>query len=172
MKYFKLILIFFFYNFNLANSDTNIVYLDVQYIIDNSNLGIFYKKKILKIQNDLKTDLSIREKDIKKKEADINNQKNILKKEELDKNIKKLNNTIKEYKIFRNDSNKTILNQKKKYSKIILENLNPILTEFAENNNITLILEKKNILVGSKVLDITDEIIKLLNEDAAKKKIN
>ena len=44
MKYFKLILIFF-YNFNLANSDTNIVYLDVQYIIDNSNLGIFYKKK-------------------------------------------------------------------------------------------------------------------------------
>ena len=113
MKYFKLILIFFFYNFNLANSDTNIVYLDVQYIIDNSNLGIFYKKKILKIQNDLKTDLSIREKDIKKKEADINNQKNILKKEELDKNIKKLNNTIKEYKIFRNDYNKTILNQKK-----------------------------------------------------------
>ena len=46
MKKFFLIIFFCTIKFNLANSSTNIVYLDIQFIIDNSDLGIFYKNKI------------------------------------------------------------------------------------------------------------------------------
>ena len=46
-----LILILFLLVTNNASS-SNIVYLDVQFIIDNSELGKFYKSKIKKIQND------------------------------------------------------------------------------------------------------------------------
>ena len=45
-----------------------------------------------------------------------------------------------------------------------MKNINPLLTSYAEDNNITLILEKKNILVGVKALDVTNDILNLLNK--------
>ena len=52
----------------------------------------------------------------------------------------------------------------------ILELLNPLLANFANNNNINLILEK-NVLVGSKVLDITENILTIVNEETKIKKL-
>ena len=170
MKYLILI-IFFFTQTKLVYSNSNIVYLDVQFIIDNSDLGLFYKKKVLKSYEELKIELSIKEKKIKEKETDLKNKKNILSKEELDKNLKELNNMAKNYQILRNKYNKIVIDDKKKYSLIILKNINPLLTSYAENNNITLILEKKNILVGVKALDVTNEILNLLNKETKNKKL-
>ena len=83
------------------------------------------------------------------------------------KNLEKL---ISEYRKYRNEKRKLILDEKKKYSSKILEILNPILTKFVEKNNIELVLDKKNILVGAKILDITKNLTLLLNEET--KKIN
>ena len=66
MKYLILI-IFFFTQTKLVYSNSNIVYLDVQFIIDNSDLGLFYKKKVLKSYEELKIELSIKEKKNKRK---------------------------------------------------------------------------------------------------------
>ena len=145
--------------------------MDIQYIIDNSDLGVHLKNKVKKTQDKIKLELTIKQKLIKEKENDIKNKKNILKKEELDKNIKELDNLIKKYQIFRNDSSKTVFEEKKKYRLQILELLNPLLANFANNNNINLILEKKNVLVGAKVLDITENILIIVNEETKRKKL-
>ena len=170
MKY-LIILIFFFTQTKLVYSNSNIVYLDVQYIIDNSDLGLFYKKKISESYEELKIELSVKEKKINEKETDLQNKKNILSKEELDKNLKELNNMVNNYKILRNKYTKIVNDDKKKYSLIILKNINPLLTGYAEDNNITLILEKKNILVGVKALDVTNDILNLLNKETKNKKL-
>ena len=49
-------------------------------------------------------------------------------------------------------------------TKKILEILNPIITNYVDRNSISLVMPKKNIIVGKKNLDITDEIVKLLND--------
>ena len=49
-------------------------------------------------------------------------------------------------------------------TKKILEILNPIITNYVDKNTISLVMPKKNIIVGKKNLDITDEIVKLLND--------
>ncbi len=170
MRY-LIILFFFLLQTKSVYSNTNIVYLDIQFIIDNSDLGQFYKKKVLNKQDELKIELSIKEKKIKEKENDINNKKNILKKEELEKNLQELKNLVEDYKKIRNRSNKIVIDDKKKYSLTILKNINPILTNYAEDKNISLILDKKNILVGTKVLDITDEILSLLNNETKNKEL-
>ena len=170
MKY-LIILIFFFTQTKLVYSNSNIVYLDVQYIIDNSDLGLFYKKKISESYEELKIELSVKEKKINEKETDLQNKKNILSKEELDKNLKELNNMVNNYQILKNKYNKIVIDDKKKYSLIILKNINPLLTGFAKDNNITLILEKKNILVGVKALDVTNDILNLLNKETKNKKL-
>ncbi len=160
-----LVLIFLLFQTNIVNSNNNIVYLDVDYIIDKSDLGLFYKKKVKIIQDEIKNNLKNKELDIKEKETNIKNKKNILKTEELNKFINELDISVKEYQVYRNKKTQLILNEKKKYSSEILNILNPILTNFVEKNNIALVLKKKNVLVGAKVLDITDNILLILNEE-------
>ena len=81
MKKFLLIFILFFIQNNAFSK--NIVYLDIQYIIDNSDLGIFYKNKINKLVENNKENLKIKENEINLKEKEIKNQKNLLSKEEI-----------------------------------------------------------------------------------------
>ena len=161
----RISLIFFillFYN-NISFAENKIVYLDVQFVIDNSELGKFYKKKIKKIKDKNKKELKKDETIIKKKENDIKNQKNILSKEEINNRVKDLNELLKKYQIKISNNNKIILEEKKKYSSKILKTLNPIVASYVNKNNITLVIDKKNVLIGVKSLDITDKIIQILN---------
>ena len=166
----KLIFFFFFllYNFNVQ-ANNNTVYLDIQFIIDKSDIGLFYKDKIKIIENEGKIQLSDKQKSIENKKTAINNQKNILKKEEIDKKIIELNKLATEYQISAQKLNNQIVSEKKKYSKKILEILNPLLTEYVKSKNIKLVLEKKNVLVGIKNLDITSDILKILNTETKNK---
>ncbi len=161
-----LILIFFFSNKTYSN--TNIAFLDVQYIIDRSNLGIQYKKKIDNKVKEIQSKLNKSEIKIKEKEDEINNKKNILKKEEINLMVNELNNNLKEYQFLRRSLNEDLIKEKKLYSNKILEILNPLLTNYVEINNINLVIEKKNILVGIKTLDITSQILEIFNEETKK----
>ena len=163
MKLISSIFVIFFY-FSYANSNNNIVFLDVQYLIDNSNLGKKYKKEILKLKDQNNLKLKVKEEKIKEKEIEINNQKNILKEEELKKKIIEIEEMIKEFRILNRQLNSKITEQRKLYSTEILKMINPILTNYAEQNNINYVLEKKNVLVGMKSLDITIQVLNKLNE--------
>ena len=45
----------------------------------------------------------------------------------------------------------------------LLKLINPILTKFSNDNEISIILQKKNLIIGKTELDITDEVIKIIN---------
>ena len=169
----KLITSFFiiFFYFSYANSNNNIVFLDVQYLIDNSILGKKYKKEILILKDQNASKLKVKEEKIKEKEIEINNQKNILKAEELKKKIIELEKMIKEFRILNREMNSRVNQQRKLYSAEILKMINPILTNYVEQNNINYVLEKKNVLVGINSLDITNKILKKLNEYIEKKNL-
>ena len=156
-------IIIFFIN-NIVNASTNVAYLDVQYIIDNSNLGKFYRSEIEKIQTKNNSIIILKENEIKKKEDEFKNQKNLLNQDEIKKKIDEINSMVKQYQLLRNDFNKKLSNEKKKFSKEILLILNPLLTKYVESKNINLVIEKKNVLVGVKSLDITKNILEIFNE--------
>ena len=159
-----LIFLIFLLKTTYAFSIEKVVYLDVQFIIDNSKLGIFYKDKLLNIKNENKSKLITQQEEIKNEESEINKQKNILKKDELDNKIKKLNQLLNKYQKDLEKNNKNLSSEQKKFTKKILENLNPIVTKYVKDNNILLVIDKKNILVGSKTLDITENILIKLNK--------
>ena len=170
MKLIISIFVIFFY-FSYSNSNNNIVFLDVQYLIDNSNLGKKYKKEILKLKDQNDSKLKVKEEKIKEKEIEINNQKNILKEEELKKKIIEIEKMIKEFRILNRELSSKITQQRKLYSAEILKMINPILTNYAEQNNINYVLEKKNVLVGMKSLDITTQVLNKLNEYTEKQNL-
>ena len=49
--------------------------------------------------------------------------------------------------------------------------INPILVKFSEDNAISFILQKKNLVIGKSELDITDRIIKIVNTEIKEFKI-
>ena len=164
MKKVVYFLIVFFVYVNEAHSKNNIAYLDVQLIIDKSDLGKFYKKKIANQYDTIKIELDKKETVIKDEQILIENQKNILKEDEIKKKIKILNNKVINYQKLKNEYSKNIIEEKKNYSIKILKILNPIITNYVEINKIDLVIEKKNILVGIKSMDITFNILEILNQ--------
>ena len=62
------IMVFLLKNNSFANN--NIVYLDIQFIIDNSKIGIHYKEKIINYEKKNKLILNKKEKEIKSKQVD------------------------------------------------------------------------------------------------------
>ena len=71
----------------------------------------------------------------------MNNQKNILKDDELKKKIAELNELIKSFQIYKADVQKKILSEKAKYSSEILRLL-IVLTDYVDQNNIKLVMKK------------------------------
>ena len=167
----KIIILFILILYSSNANSNNIVYLDVQFIIDNSDIGIFYKDKIKKIQDNNKKILKPSEEQIKKKELEINNQKNIISKDEIENKIRDFNILLKNFQVKRKELNNVVIDSKKKYTSEILKLLNPLITNYVEKNKILLVIEKKNILVGIKSLDITPNILKIINEETKKQNL-
>lgn len=170
MKNIYCILILFFFSTN-SFSKNNIVYLDIQYIIDNSKLGEYYKKEFGKIKKKNNSKLEVKKNILKQKETEFNNQKNILSDDKIKIKLEEINKLIKDYNIVKNQTDKSMMLEKKKYTTEILKIVNPLITEYVKNNGITLVLEKKNILVGVKSLDITNIILDIFNKEVMNKKL-
>ena len=133
--------------------------------MNNSIVGKHINTIIDNEQKKISEKFTNEEKELRNKENKLLGQKNILKKEEYQSQFIKLQNEVKTY----NKKRKKILDElnKKKVqsSKKVFEKLNPILTDYMKTNSISLILRKKDIIVGKKSLDITSDIIELLNKE-------
>ena len=53
----------------------------------------------------------------------------------------------------------------------LLKQINPILTKYSTENEISIILQKKDLIIGKTELDITDEIITIINDEIKEFKI-
>ena len=78
---------------------------------------------------------------------------------------------VQSYQLLRQDFNKKLSIEKKNYTAKILSILNPLLTKYVEENSISLVIEKKNVLIGIKTLDITNIILNILDEETQNKKL-
>ena len=112
------------------------------------------------------------ENDIKKEDDDISNKKNIISEDEYKKMVSQLNKKIKNYRAMVSEN--VDKNNKLKISatKKLIKKLNPILSDYSEKNSISIILQKRDIIIGKNSLNITDDIIKILDENVKEIKIN
>ena len=146
-------------------SNEKIVFIDIDKVIYQSDLG---KKLNKKIANDIKKEdsaLKKREKELKQKENDLLKQKNILSKDELNDKISTLKTEINNFKEKRRSTNKKFADIRLKQTNSMVMSLNKILSNFANENSISLIIQKKNIVIGKSALDITDQILDIFNKE-------
>ena len=148
-----------------AHSNDKVVFLDINYVLTNSNKGKLILKK-LDDKNKLNlSELKSKEKILKDLEIDLEKKKNIISDQELTNQINQLKNKIIE---FRNEKKKITdefnLYKKNEISKL-MKLINPIIANYVEKNSINLVLDKNKILIGKKSYDITNNILELVNEN-------
>ena len=66
----------------------------------------------------------------------------------------------------------SVAKQRAKARNELLKNLNPIIKNFMEEKNIRMVIDKKNLLLADDKLDITKEIMSLLNQRLKSIKLN
>ncbi len=161
LKTLFLITIFLLVTFQ-ANSQ-NIVYANLEILINKSNVGQKIIKHFSDKNNDLNDELKKIEKKIKDQETSLISQKNILQPEEYAKKVKNLNNEIKNFNQDRITKIKKINNEKEEVLKSFQTEINKILKSFAENNNIDIIMSSNQMLIGKSNLDVTNDLQKIIN---------
>lgn len=168
----KIIIIIIFFLFYKTYLIAEVVYLDLDKVMKQSAVGKSLSKYINEEQKKILEEFKTTENNFKDEEKKILAKKNILKKDEMEKKIRKLQDDVSLY----NTNKKKVLQnlQKKKIdmTKQIIENLNPILTSYMEENSVSLIIRKKDIIIGKNSLNITDNIILLLDKKITKIKNN
>ena len=98
MNYIKTILVFFILiSYSVANENIPVKYIDLNYIVNESNVGKKIKEKIISDGEKLKSEHKKLEKKLENKKNEILSKKNILNKEDFEKEVKKHQKNVESY---------------------------------------------------------------------------
>ena len=167
----SLILVIFLFFTNQAFSEQKIAFINMDKVMSTSKPGVSILKQLTDLKNKNSKFLKEKERKFKEKETQLISQKNILSETDFQKQIDELKAEIKNYNQNRNkmikDFNKLKIDNTNNFLKLI----NPILIKFSNDKEISVILQKKNLVVAKTELDITEEIIKIINTEVKEFKI-
>ena len=166
MKLYKYFFILIFYisftSFSISAEKT--VFLDIDFVLNNSNYGKSIYSKLDELNKKNFDNLVKMEKELEKKKKSIDVSKNISTKENLDQQISLFNQEVKN---FRSEKSKILKNfELKKKNEIdnFLVKVNPIVQDYMKANSISIVLTKNQIFMGNVDMDITNDIIELVNK--------
>ena len=164
LKLFTYVIFFLLIFSKVVYSTDKIAVLDLDSLLEKTNYGkkIIADLNLLNEQN-LKSLQKI-EANIKLNQEEIKKQKNLLSEEELAKKVNKLNSDIIEFQKKKTNlvSNFNVQKQNKldEYFKMII----PEIEKYINEKDITLVVDKKNIFIANKKNNITDEIVRIIDE--------
>jgi Skp family chaperone for outer membrane proteins len=165
------ILVIFLFFTNTVFSEQKISFIDMDKVISSSKSGSSILKQLTDLNKKNLKFLKDEEKKFQEKEKKLISQKNIISENDFKNKVNELKSEIKNYNQNRNkmltDFNKLKIDNTNNLLKLI----NPILVKFSNDKEIAIILQKKDLVVAKTELDITDEIIKIVNLEIKEFKI-
>ena len=164
-KFFGFLLIILLSLSQVSFAEKQIAFIDIDLIMNQSEFGKrSYKKiddyfireneKLLKI-----------EKNLVSKEQEILKQKNVLSEEQLNKKIGDLKKEFNDFQRKKRSMNEKFNKMRLDKTNQMVQSLNNILSKYADENDISLIIQKKFIVIAKSGLDITSEILKIFNKE-------
>ncbi len=168
-----LIIKFFLLFFSISYAeDFKIVYLNIDKIMEESIAGKSIKKKLENLYNKDLEKFKKNDEILKQKEKKIIAQKNIMSQDDFQNEITNLRSEIIKFQRDQVNARDKINKLRLKATSKLISKLSPILEEYAKENSISLILQKKNIVMGRKEIEITDEILSIANKKIKKIDLN
>ena len=165
------ILVIFLLFTNQAFSEQKIAFIDMDKLISTSKSGSSILKQLTDLNNKNSKFLKNEKKKFQEKEAKLIAQKNILSKTDFQNKLNELKLEIKNYNQNRNKILADFDKLKIDNTNNLLKLINPILVKFSNDQEIAIILQKKDLVIAKTQLDITNEVIKIVNSEVKEFKI-
>ena len=148
---------------NNLKAEDKVAYLDIDFILANTIAGKLLLEN-LKKQEEIKINkFKIDDEKFRNNEKKILAKKNLVSVEEIKKEMDELKI---EYQKYNNNKKKEIDSLKKKRNTNIINfinSINPIIEKYMTDNSIYILMDKKNIFIAKNDYDITQKLIKLIN---------
>ena len=159
------ILFFLFFFLSNAYSNDKIVYVDMNVLINNSKAGLSINKQMQKLVDSNNSEYEKLEKSLLKEENDILKKKNVLDPEKFNEEIFNFKKKIDNFRNERNNKVNNIRNKNVDAKNELVKVATKILAGYSAKNEISLVLNKESIILGKKTIDITNEILELLDNE-------
>ena len=156
-------IIFILFKFATVVNASNVVYIDMSYILSNSIHGKLILNQLEAKNKKNIMELESKENLLKDLEKKINNQKNILSKTELEKKIKDLKSKIIVFNKDKDNLSKEFNEYKNNQVADFMKKIQPLVSDYIKKNSINIVLDKKNVIIGQKDHDITFIILEIVN---------
>ena len=163
LKYFTVFIIFFFFKTNISLGSGKIAFIDLDFVIKQTNIGKEMLNKVENLNNQNIEELKLKQEELKAFEDQIKKKQNISSSEEISKEIEILKKKVKQYNDEKNSLVTEFKNFKKKEIELLMRKINPIIQNYMNNNSINILLDRKNVFIGKNNSDITSSIIKEIN---------
>ena len=137
----------------------------MKFVLNNSKAGKGAQDFLKKSFNDNAKKFSEMEKNLKKEEKDLLAKKTILSEEDYKKKSNELRKKVIEYQKKRRTSLDKIATQRAQSRETLIKKVNPIVDAYINENNISIVLDKKNVIGGLNQYDITKIIVEKLNKE-------
>jgi|TARA_B100000767_G_scaffold213332_1_gene200665 Skp family chaperone for outer membrane proteins len=168
MRNFFLTILITFFLHNISYAKASMSYVDIDFIVNQSIAGKNLSKRIKKEVDNYNLKLDKIKKELKDKEVKILAQKKLINEEEFKKKINELRNELTKHKEQQNTFIQNINEKKITEFKELFEKINPILTKYATDNSIDVIINKTSVVLGKKELDITKNVLKIVDQEIKK----
>ena len=157
--------IIFYLLFNIQPTYSNeIVFIDVDLLFSQSKQGKIIISNLNDINKKNQDKLIIKEEEIINLKTQIENQKNLLKKEELDKKINDFNNLVNNFNELKSNLQKNYQDVKNGEIKKFFNIITPLLEKYMVDKSIKIIFDKKNIFLANNEYDVTSDILKIIDK--------
>ena len=169
-KFTFLSILFFIFQTSLYSDTPHFV--DFKYILNQSDAGKQAQEFLKNKLNNGISNLKKKEKAIQEEEKKIIKKKKVISAEEYKKEVKKLRDKVTSLQKERNNLLESVSKQRAKARAELLKNVNPIIQEYMKANKIRMVIDKKSILLAEDSLDLTSQIISILNKKIKSIKLN
>ena len=170
-KFFFIAFIFLVFEKNFALSDTNIKFIDVNYIYQNSIAGKKLNKQIQDKSKKMSKKLEDYKKDMDNKKQKLVSQKNVISEEAYQKTFIEIEKEIKEINSLIAKDNQKIIKFTNDAKIVFLKELNKIMEDYSIKNSIDIIIKKENILIGKNTLESTNEVLEIFDKNIKQIKV-
>ena len=146
-------------------AEQKIVVLDLKFVLNESKAGKGAQDFLKKTFNDNAKKYTDMEKALKKEETDLLAKRTILAKEEYTKKSDALRKKVIDYQSQRRSSIDKIATQRATSRETLINKIKPIVDTHIKENNISIVMDKKNMIGGLTEYDITNIIVEKLDKE-------
>jgi Skp family chaperone for outer membrane proteins len=163
IKKFFFILIFIFLSVNFLKAEEKVSYIDIDKILINTVAGKEILNLLKKEEESKINEFKLIENDLKNEENKILAKKNLISKEEINKDLKLLQDKFQKYNKVKLEEIDALKNKRNRNIINFINQINPIIEKYMTDNSIYMLIDKKNVFIASKDYDITKNLIELID---------